>query len=63
MGIPDYLACLLINLYASQEAMVMNLYGTVPVGTGSNSSNPVWNKLIGSRLIKEYDRAIYCHPV
>ena len=46
-GIPDHLTCLLRNLYAGQEATVRTLYG----------------KLIGSRLRKEYDRAICCHPV
>ena len=28
MGIPDYLACLLRNLYVGQEATVRTLYGT-----------------------------------
>ena len=28
MGIPDYLPCLLRNLYAGQEATVITLYGT-----------------------------------
>ena len=28
MGIPDYLACLLRNLYVCQEATVRTLYGT-----------------------------------
>ena len=28
MGIPDYLACLLRNLYSDQEATVRTLYGT-----------------------------------
>ena len=28
MGIPDHLTCLLINLYAGQEASVQTLYGT-----------------------------------
>ena len=27
MGIPDHLTCLLINLYASQEATARTLYG------------------------------------
>ena len=27
MGIPDHLTCLLINLYAGQEAAVRTLYG------------------------------------
>ena len=47
MGIPDHLTCLLRNLCAGQEATVRTLYG----------------KLISSRLRKEYDRAICCHPV
>ena len=47
MGIPDHLTCLLRNLYAGQEATVRTLYG----------------KLIGSRLIKQCDRAVCCHPV
>ena len=49
MGIPDYLTWLLRNLYAGQEAIVRILCGTT-------------NNL-GSRLRKEYDRAVYCHPV
>ena len=46
MGIPGHLTCLLRNLYAGQEATVRTLYG----------------KLIGSRLIKKYNRAVCCHP-
>ena len=46
MGIPDQLTCLLRNLYVGQEATVGTLYG----------------KLIGSRLIKKYNRAVCCHP-
>ena len=49
MGIPDYLTWLLRNLYAGQEAIVRILCGTT-------------NNL-GSRLRKEYDRAVCCHPV
>ena len=29
MGIPDYLTCLLRNLYVGQEATVKTLYGTI----------------------------------
>ena len=29
MGIPDHLTCLLINLYAGQEATVRNGHGTI----------------------------------
>ena len=31
MGIPDHLTCLLINLYASQEATVRTGHGTTMV--------------------------------
>ena len=45
MGIPDYLTCLLRNLYAGQEATVRTRYGT-------------WT---GSKLGKAYVKAAYCH--
>ena len=45
MGIPDYLSCLLRNLYAGQEATVRTGHGTQ---TGSKSG-------------KEYVKAVYCH--
>ena len=46
MGIPDHLTYLLRNLYAGQKA-------TVRTGRG---------KLPGSKLGKEYVKAVYCHP-
>ena len=46
MGIPDYLAFLLRNLYAGQEAIVRTGHGTI---TGSKSE-------------KEYVKEVYCHP-
>ena len=46
MGILDHLTCLLRNLYAGQEA------------TGGLNME----KQIGSKLGKEYVRAVYCHP-
>ena len=46
MGILDHLTCLLRNLYAGQEA-------TVWLGM---------EQLPGSKLVKEYDKAAYCHP-
>ena len=46
MGTPDHLACLLRNLYASQEATVRTRYGTTD-----------W-----FQIGKEYVKAIYCHP-
>ena len=46
MGIPDYLTCLLRNLYAGQEATL-----------GLDMKQ--W---AGSKLGKEYVKAVYCHP-
>ena len=46
MGIPDHLTCLLRNLYADQEATVR---------TGHEQQT-------GSKLGKEYVKAVYCHP-
>ena len=48
MGILDYLTCLLRNLYAGQEATVR---------TGQMEQQT------GSKLGKEYVKAVYCHPV
>ena len=45
-GVPDYLTCLLKNLYAGQEAAVRTGLGTTT----------------GSTLAKEYVKAVYCHP-
>ena len=47
MGIPDHLTCLLRNLYAGQEAKVSTLYG----------------KMTGTKLRKDHDKALYCHPI
>ena len=46
MGIPDHLTCLLRNLYAGQEA-------TVKLDMEQQT---------GSKLGKEYIKAVYCHP-
>ena len=46
MGIPHHLTCLLSNLYAGQEATVR---------TGHEQQT-------GSKLGKEYVKAVYCHP-
>ena len=46
MGIPDHLTCLLRNLYAGQEATV-------------RAGHVTWT---GSKLEKEYVKAVYCHP-
>ena len=46
MVIPDHLTCLLRNLYATQEATV----------------KPNMERQTGSKLGKEYIKAVYCHP-
>ena len=46
MGIPDHLTCFLRNLYASQEEML----------------EPDMEQWTGSKLGKEYVKAVYCHP-
>ena len=45
MGIPGHLTCLQRNLYAGQETTVRTRPGTQT----------------GSKLGKEYDKAVYCH--
>ena len=47
MEIPDYLTCLLRNLYASQE-------GTFRSGHGTTN----W-----FQILKEYIQAVYCYPI
>ena len=47
MGIPNHLICLLINLYAGQEATIRTGHGTTD-----------W-----FQIRKEYVKAVYCHPV
>ena len=47
MGISDHLICLLRNLFVGQEATVRTQL----------------EQLIGSRLRKEYNRVVCCHPV
>ena len=47
MEIPDYLTCLLRNLYAGKEATV-------------KADMEQWT---GSKLGKEYRKAVYLHPV
>ena len=46
MGIADHLTCLLRNLYADQEATV----------------RICMEQQTGSKLGKEYVKAVYCHP-
>ena len=47
MGIPDHLTCLLRNLYSGQKATVRTEHG----------------KQTGSKLRKEYGKAVYCQPL
>ena len=49
MEIPNRLTCLLRNLYLSQETAIRALHVT--------------DWLTGSKLGKEYNKAVYCHPV
>ena len=46
IGTPDQLTCLLRNLYAGQDATIRT----------------DMEQQTGSKLGKEYDKAIYCHP-
>ena len=45
MGIPDHLTCLLRNLYTGQKA----------------ATEPDMEQQTGSKLGKEYIKAVYCH--
>ena len=45
------LTCVLRNLYVSQEQQL------------EQQLEPCMEQLTGSRLRKEYDKAVYCHPV
>ena len=47
-GIPDHLTCLLRNLYAGQDA--------------GQQLEPDMKQWTGSKLGKEYVKAVYCHP-
>ena len=55
MGVPDHLTCLLRNLYADQEA-------TSSVGLYA-IQEPDMEQWTGSKLGKEEDKTVYCHPV
>ena len=46
MGVPDHLTCLLRNLYVGQEATL----------------EPDMEPWAGSKLGKDYVKAVYCHP-
>ena len=53
MGLPDHLTCLLRNLYAGREAYrtCMEVHSEVDM-----------EQQTGSKLGKEYIKAVYCHP-
>ena len=53
MGIPDYLICLLRNLFAGQEATVRSGHGTTDWFHGTTD----W-----FQIGKEYVKAVYRHP-
>ena len=55
MGTPDHLTCLLRNVYAGQEA-------TVRTGHGLVQFQCICQQWTGSKLGKEYVKAVYCHP-
>ena len=46
MGLPGHLTCLLRNLYAGKEQQL----------------EPDMEQQAGSKLEKEYVKAVYCHP-
>ena len=54
IGIPEYLACLLRNLYASQEVTVRTRHETTLFVCSKSGT--------GSQLGKEYIKTVYCHP-
>ena len=49
MGIPDRLTCLLRNLFAGQELTIRTRFRNI-------------EKWTGSKLGKEWIKAVYCHP-
>ena len=61
MGIPDHLTSLLRNLYAGQEATVRTRHGTTYLVVVGTTYLVVFGTTHGSKLGKEYIKAIYCH--
>ena len=63
MGIPDHLACLRRNLYVGQEATVRTEHGTIDwFQIGKQQLELDMEQQTGSKLGKEYIKAVYCHP-
>ena len=54
MGVPDYLTCLLRNLYADQEDQDL-------LQIKKQQFEQDTEQQTGSKLGKEYVKAIYCH--
>ena len=54
MGVPDYLTCLLRNLYADQEDQDL-------LQIKKQQLEQDMEQQTGSKLGKEYVKAIYCH--
>ena len=64
MGILDHLACLRRNLYVGQEATVRTEHGTIDwFQIGKQQLELDMEQQTGSKLGKEYIKAVYCHPV
>ena len=64
MGVTE-LTCLLSNMYAGQEATVRMGHGTWDMGHGTwDMGHGTWDmeQQTSSKLGKEYDKVIYCHP-
>ena len=64
MRIPDHLICILRNLCAGQEATVRTEHGTIDwFQIGKQQLELDMEQQTGSKLGKEYIKAVYCHPV
>ena len=63
MEIPDHLTCLLRNLYVGQEATVRTEHGTIDwFQIREQRLELDMEQQTGSKLGKEYIKAVYCHP-
>ena len=63
MGIRDHLTCLLRNLYVGQEATVRTEHGTIDwFQIREQRLELDMEQQTGSKLGKEYIKAVYCHP-
>ena len=63
MGIPDHLTCLLRSLHVVQEARVRTIHGKRKEKTENKIKKELYmEQKTGSKLGKEYIKAVYCHP-